>query len=427
MSYEEVIKYLIEAVPMFQQIGKDAYKEGLDTTMELDRHFNHPHRNFRTIHVAGTNGKGSCSHTISAILQQSGYKVGLFTSPHLVDFRERIRVDGEMVDKEFVRSFVDGNKELFDRLQPSFFELTTAMAFKYFETKHVDIAVIEVGMGGRLDCTNIITPMVSVITNIGFDHMQFLGNTLDRIAGEKAGIIKNGVPAVVGESRAETKPVFMARAAEMNAPLFFAEEEKPLLSYRIRENGGFVYETEDYGALEGELGGLYQIKNTNTILTVLRILKKSGLDIKDEAVRKGFAGVCGITGFMGRWQKIADRPLTVCDAGHNIDGISYVVEQLGKCSYDKLYFIIGMVNDKDIDAVLGILPKDANYIFTKASIRRALDEEELQRKARAHGLEGETAPTVRLALEKASGKATENDMIFIGGSCFIVADLLAIK
>lgn len=427
MNYEEVIKYLTESVPMFQQIGKAAYKEGLDTTLLLDSHFNHPHRNFKTIHVAGTNGKGSCSHTIASILQQSGYKVGLFTSPHLIDFRERIRVNGVMADKEFVRKFVVENIELFDRLKPSFFELTTAMAFKYFEECKVDIAVIEVGMGGRLDCTNIITPVLSIITNIGFDHMQFLGNTLEKIASEKAGIIKKGVPVVIGETKPETRKVFADKSAEVGAPIYFAEDEKPLVSWETMDGGGFIYKTSNYGEIEGELGGIYQIKNTNTILCALDRLKEAGLNIPEQAVREGFARVCLISGFMGRWQKIDTCPLTVCDAGHNIDGISYVVRQLEQCKYNKLYIVIGMVNDKDIDGVLELLPKDAHYIFTKASIRRALDEHELLDKARKHGLEGETAPTVKEALVTARKAAGSNDMIFVGGSCFIVADLLAGK
>lgn len=427
MNYEEVIKYLTESVPMFQQIGKAAYKEGLDTTLLLDSHFNHPHRNFKTIHVAGTNGKGSCSHTIASILQQSGYKVGLFTSPHLIDFRERIRVNGVMADKEFVRKFVVENIELFDRLKPSFFELTTAMAFKYFEECKVDIAVIEVGMGGRLDCTNIITPVLSIITNIGFDHMQFLGNTLEKIASEKAGIIKKGIPVVIGETKPETRKVFEDKAAEVDASIYFAEDEKPLVSWGTMDGGGFIYKTANYGEIEGELGGIYQIKNTNTILCALDRLKEAGLNIPEQAVREGFAEVCLISGFMGRWQKIDTCPLTVCDAGHNIDGISYVVRQLEQCKYNKLHIVMGMVNDKDIDGVLELLPKDAHYIFTKASIRRALDEHELLDKARKHGLEGETAPTVKEALATARKAAGSNDMIFVGGSCFIVADLLAGK
>lgn len=427
MNYEEVIKYLTESVPMFQQIGKAAYKEGLDTTLLLDSHFNHPHRNFKTIHVAGTNGKGSCSHTIASILQQSGYKVGLFTSPHLIDFRERIRVNGVMADKEFVRKFVIENIELFDRLKPSFFELTTAMAFKYFEECKVDIAVIEVGMGGRLDCTNIITPVLSIITNIGFDHMQFLGNTLEKIASEKAGIIKKGVPVVIGETKPETRKVFEDKAEEVGAPIHFAEDEKPLVSWKTMDGGGFIYKTTNYGEIEGELGGIYQIKNTNTILCALDRLKEAGISIPEHAIREGFAEVCLISGFMGRWQKINSCPLTVCDAGHNIDGISYVVRQLGQCKYNKLHIVMGMVNDKDIDGVLELLPKDAHYIFTKASIRRALDEHELLDKARKHGLEGETAPTVKEALATARKTAGSNDMIFVGGSCFIVADLLAGK
>lgn len=427
MGYEEVLRYLIDEVPMFQNVGGAAYKEGLDTTLELDRHFGYPHRSYRTVHVAGTNGKGSCSHTIASILQMAGYRVGLFTSPHLVDFRERIKVNGAMVDKDFVAGFVSDNRELFDRLRPSFFELTTAMAFKYFEKQKVDVAVVEVGMGGRLDCTNIITPVVSVITNIGFDHMQFLGNTLEKIAVEKAGIIKPGIPVVVGEYVPETKAVFEKKAAACGSEIVFAQDERLLEGYEMKPEGGFRYETAGYGTIEGGLGGIYQIKNTNTVLCALKEIERQGLSFTRENVAEGFANVCSITGFMGRWQILDRNPLTVCDAGHNVDGIRYVVRQIERCAWEKLFFVIGMVNDKDIDGVLGILPENAHYIFTKASVRRAMDEKILQEKAGNFGLKGETAPDVRTAFEMARKAAGSRDMIFVGGSCFIVADLLAVK
>ena len=426
MTYDETVQYLFNCAPPFQQVGGAAYKEGLSTTIALDNHLGNPHRKFRTIHVAGTNGKGSTSHTLAAILQESGYKVGLYTSPHLVDFRERIKVNGKMASREYVIDFVEKHKTFFEPLQPSFFELTTAMAFNYFAQQQVDIAVIEVGLGGRLDCTNIITPVLSIITNISPDHTQFLGSTLAEIAGEKAGIIKEGVPAVVGETTPETKEVFNAKAASIGAPITFAEDESLLQSATPLAEGGFSYQTEVYGAFEGELGGDYQKKNTNTLLSALKKLKECDIAIDDQAVRKGFTNVCTTTGFTGRWQTIGKSPRIVCDAGHNVGGIKYIVEQLERESkrHTALRIVFGMVNDKDISSVLAMMPTDAQYYFTQASIKRAMPAGELQEKAASYGLKGHNYPTVQAALEAAKADSETDDFIFVGGSCFIVADLL---
>ena len=426
MTYQETIDYLFNSTPLFQNVGKDAYKEGLENTHLLDEHFGHPHRQFKTIHVAGTNGKGSCSHTLAAILQSAGYKVGLYTSPHLVDFRERIRINGTPVSEAYVIDFVENHRAFFEPLHPSFFELTTAMAFNYFAEQQVDVAVIEVGLGGRLDCTNIIRPDLCVITNISFDHVQFLGNTLAKIASEKAGIIKEGIPVVIGETTPETKPVFAEKAIQVNAPIHFAEEEQFLLESSINEQGKRIYQTKEYADLEGELGGLCQIKNTNTLLSAIRILQDSGYNINDTHVREGFAHVCSLTGLMGRWQKILETPVAFCDTGHNKAGIQYIVEQLSRQTYRQLHIVMGMVNDKDISGVLAMLPKDAIYYFTKASVSRALNENEVKRLAGEAGLEGNTYPSVKDAFEAAQASAHPDDFIFIGGSTFIVADLLSI-
>jgi len=409
MNYQETLAYLYNSVPMFQQVGSSAYKEGLENTYALDKHFEHPHRTFRTIHIAGTNGKGSCSHTLAAILQSAGYKVGLYTSPHLIDFRERIRINGEQISEEYVVRFVEEERSFFEPLQPSFFELTTAMAFRYFAEQHIDVAVIEVGLGGRLDCTNIIRPDLCLITNISFDHTQYLGDTLAKIAGEKAGIIKSQTPVVIGETTPETKPVFLQKAKEMDAPLFFAEDNT----------------TESYPNLVCELQGLYQIPNTRTILTALPLLIKAGYTLPEEAVRKGFAQVCEITGLMGRWQKLQECPTVICDTGHNVGGIAYIVKQLSTQKYRKLHMVIGMVNDKDIRGVLGLLPKEAEYYFTKASVKRALPEKELAELAQEAGLKGSCYEDVPTAVKAAQQKSLPKDFIFIGGSSFIVADLLA--
>lgn len=424
MNYQETLHYLFTSAPLFQQVGKDAYKEGLDNTHALDAYFGHPHRTFRTVHVAGTNGKGSCSHTLAAILQSAGYRTGLYTSPHLVDFRERIRVNGQPVSESYVIDFVEKHRHFFEPLHPSFFELTTAMAFRYFADQQVDVAVIEVGLGGRLDCTNIIHPDLCVITNISFDHIQFLGNTLAKIASEKAGIIKPRIPVVIGETTDETKPVFLQKAVEVGAPIIFAEEEQLLLSYTRTCEGQYLYQTEEYPDLKGELGGLCQLKNTNTLLSAIRQLKENGYRLSDEHVRKGFAEVCELTGLMGRWQKVGSSPTIICDTGHNVGGISYIVEQLSLQNYEQLHIVIGMVNDKDISGVLALLPSTASYYFTRASVQRALPAEQVKELAGRFGLQGEAYPDVSTALAAAKVAATHRDLIFVGGSSFIVADLL---
>ena len=380
MSYDETVTYLFNCAPPFQQIGGAGYKEGLSTTIALDNHLGNPHRKFRTIHIAGTNGKGSTSHTLAAILMECGYKVGLYTSPHLIDFRERIKVNGVMASEEYVIEFVKKHKNFFEPLQPSFFELTTAMAFNYFAEQKVDVAIIEVGLGGRLDCTNIITPELSVITNISPDHTQFLGNTLAAIASEKAGIIKQGIPVVIGETAPETKPVFTERAKEVGAEIIFAEEEQLLIS-ATPTTTGYEYHTGIFGTIDGELAGSYQIKNCNTLLSALKQLQKKGFAITADSVRKGFTNVCTLTGFMGRWQKIAESPRTICDAGHNFGGIRYIVELLSKEKYETLRIVFGMVSDKDITTILGMMPPNALYYFTQASIKRAMPAKELQEKA----------------------------------------------
>lgn len=423
MTYDETVTYLFNCAPPFQQVGGAAYKEGLSTTIALDNHLGNPHRKFRTIHVAGTNGKGSTSHTLAAILQESGYKVGLYTSPHLIDFRERMRVNGTPASKEYVTDFVEKHRVFFEPLQPSFFELTTAMAFNYFAEQNVDVAIIEVGLGGRLDCTNIITPELCIITNISPDHTQFLGNTLQEIASEKAGIIKNGIPVVIGETTTETKEVFARKAKESNAPIIFAEEEALLTSATPTETG-YRYSSTVFGDFCGELGGDYQQKNTNTLLSAINILRGKGFTITEESLRKGFTNVCKLTGLMGRWQKIQDNPRVICDAGHNIGGIKYITEQLARVDCRELRIVFGMVNDKDITSVLKMMPKNAEYYFTQASIKRAMPADDLKNMAERFGLLGNSHPNVKEALEAALSDSSDDDFIFVGGSCFIVADLL---
>lgn len=426
MNYQETLDYLFNVTPLFQNIGKDAYKEGLDNTIILDNHFNNPHKKFRTIHIAGTNGKGSCSHTIAAILQSAGYKTGLYTSPHLIDFSERIKVNGKPIEKDFVIDFVKQNKDFFEPLHPSFFELTTAMAFLYFAEKKVDVAVIEVGLGGRLDCTNIITPDLSIITNISFDHTQFLGNTLKDIAKEKAGIIKEKKPVIIGEYTPETKTVFEDKAKSTNSDIIFAEDNKLINGYKQTENGLLLYKSDKIKDLYGELNGLYQVKNTNTILNAVYKLIGLGYNIDETNIKNGFRNVCHLTGLMGRWQKLEENPTIICDTGHNIGGMKYIVEQLSRMKYDKLHIIIGMVNDKDISGVISLLPKNAKYYFTQASVKRALPAEQVKEIANNYGLKGEAYSSVEKALTIAKNNAKENDLIFIGGSTFIVADLIVL-
>lgn len=425
MTYKETTEYLFTRTPLFQNVGGDAYKEGLSNTHILDNHFGHPHKKYSTIHIAGTNGKGSCSHTIASILQEAGYKVGLFTSPHLLDFRERIRINGEMISEDYVTNFVEQEKNFFEPLYPSFFELTTAMAFKYFAEENVDIAVIEVGLGGRLDCTNIITPIVSIITNISFDHTQFLGSTLQEIASEKAGIIKKNIPVVIGETTSETRPVFLSKAKEEEAPIIFAENNTEILRYNFIQNGRICYETKNYGNIDGELGGEYQIKNTNTILSTINIINESGFITEKEHIRNGFSKVSTNTGLMGRWQHINESPLIVCDTGHNTGGFKYLSEQIKHQECDNIRIVFGMVNDKDVCGVLELLPKNAVYYFCQPNVKRALAISELMNIAKSKGLEGKSYKSVADAYKVALEDSSEKDFIYIGGSSFVVADLLA--
>ena len=424
MNYQETVEYLFNSTPVFEKVGATAYKEGLYNTYELDKHFGHPHRQFKTVHVAGTNGKGSCSHTIAAILQAAGYRVGLYTSPHLVDFRERIRANGECISEQYVVDFVEEERNFFEPLHPSFFELTTALAPKYFAEAKVDIAVIEVGLGGRLDCTNIITPILSVITNISLDHTQFLGDTLQKIAGEKAGIIKPNVPVVIGESNSETRPVFEAKAAENNAPIIFAEDTQEVLKAEHKPNGTMLYTTKSYGNISGELAGEYQQKNTNTVLHVVKYLKDVRIINNDDCVRAGFANVCEATGLMGRWQTIGKSPLVVCDTGHNVGGWQYLSSQIKSVECKALRIVFGMVDDKDIEHVMDMLPKNAVYYFAQATTHRAIPVAVVGEKAAAHDLHGTCYTSVDEAYEHALADADKDDFVFVGGSSYVVADLL---
>lgn len=419
--------------PMFEKVGISGYKEGLENTLALDEHFGHPHKKFRSIHVAGTNGKGSCAHTIAAILQACGYKVGLYTSPHLVDFRERIRINGQPIPENYVVSFVEQERNFFEPLEPSFFELTTAMAFKYFSEMEVDIAVIEVGLGGRLDCTNIITPILSVITNISLDHTQLLGNSLEQIAMEKAGIIKAGVPVVIGEALPETRPVFEAVAAERQAPIFFAEDQREVLKAEPG-NAEMIYDTRSYGKVTGELFGNYQARNANTILCAIRQLENAGYmyrftddskaPAKGQEIRIGFKKVCEITGLQGRWQVVSQAPMVVCDTGHNTAGWEYLSRQLNEVTCHKMYIVFGMVEDKDVNGVMALLPKHATYFFTKAKSKRALSEHVLLIMGKQLGLQGGAYSTVEEAYSAVMSLAGERDFVFIGGSSYVVAAFL---
>lgn len=431
MTYEETIQYLFNSAPLFQHVGGAAYKEGLSTTHILDAHFDHPHNQYKTIHIAGTNGKGSCAHTIAAILQHTGLKVGLYTSPHLVDFRERIRVNGEMMPKQYVIDFVEKERSFFEPLHPSFFELTTALAFKYFAEQHVDVAVIEVGLGGRLDCTNIISPILSVITNISFDHTQFLGNTLAQIASEKAGIIKHKVPVIIGECNAETRSVFEHKAHEVEAPILFAEDNKEVLSSEFSDLFGHKlrhYTTRSFGDIYGELTGECQIKNANTILCALHSLSKI-FSVTHEDITYAFEHVCEMTGLRGRWQILQEHPTIICDTGHNTGGWQYLAHQLAQIatSGNKLHIVFGMASDKDIERVMSTLPHEACYYWTKASVKRATSEQTIANIATKYDLHGKTYSNVAEAYEAAVNNASTNDYIYVGGSSFIVADLLRYK
>ena len=407
MTYTETLDFLYHSLPVFQHIGGSAYKPGFDNIVALEQELGEPHRRFRSVHVAGTNGKGSVSHMLAAVLQAAGYRTGLFTSPHLKDFRERIKVNGQMISEEEVVNFVEQYREAIDRIQPSFFEITTAIAFDYFAREQVDVAVIEVGMGGRLDSTNVIRPLASVITNISWDHAQFLGDTLEKIAGEKAGIIKEMTPVVIGESQIESQLTFITRAKECSAPILFADQ-----LYRVvdRQYVGvnqqqFTIESRLDGetfALTVDLLGDDQSKSMLTGLTTLDVLNGSGgLTLPREAVVEGLASAAATTGLSGRWQVVDRAPLTVCDTGHNEGGLREIVAQIARQHYRKLYMVLGFVADKDLDKVLPLLPKEAHYLFTRAGIERALDEKLLAERAAAYGLLGEMLPNVTAAVKRA--------------------------
>lgn len=430
MTYAETLDYLFNALPMFQRVGASAYKADLTNTISLCEHLGNPQETFKTIHVAGTNGKGSTSHALASVFQAAGYKTGLYTSPHLKSFTERIRIDGKEITEEDVVEFVANNRAFLDQLQPSFFEMTVGMAFWYFAKEAVDIAVIEVGMGGRLDSTNVIHPELCVITTIGYDHTQFLGNTLPLIAGEKAGIIKEGVPVVISQTQKETQAVFSQQAAAKQAAIVFAdqlwevtklpESEDP----SIQESANFKVRSSDGEFnLKFGLNGDYQRFNLPGILETVKQLRNQGWNLSDTALQVGLESISEQTGLKGRWQLLQLNPIILADTGHNEAGIGEVVNQLKKYSYSKLWMVIGMVNDKDISKVLDLLPKEATYIFCQASIPRAMDAHELARKGNEKGLIGQVIPTVSEALEFARKNASPDDLIFVGGSTFIVAEI----
>ena len=413
---------------MYQRIGAAAYKADLNNTIALLNMLGNPQNNFKSVHVAGTNGKGSCSHMLASIFQEAGYKTGLYTSPHLRDFRERIRINGEMIPEEQVVDFIAKYQESFEKMELSFFEMTVGMAFDYFSNEQVDIAIVEVGMGGRLDSTNLITPELSVITNIGLDHVQFLGDTLEKIAGEKAGIIKEGIPVVIGETQSETHQVFENKAAECHSPIYFADqifdcdkihiESLYKQEYDIWKNNDLYLE-----ACEIPLMGNYQKKNLTTVMCAADLLRER-FQLTDDHLRDGIANVIRNTHLMGRWQILNNDPLTIADTGHNVDGIREVISQLAEMSYNKLHFVIGMVNDKDIDHVLQLLPHSCEYYFCKADIPRGLDANILAEKAFELGLRGKVYESVRDAYQSAINAAYIDDVVFVGGSNFIVAEVV---
>lgn len=423
---------------MFHRIGAAAYKADLKNIIALSETLNNPEKKFKSIHVAGTNGKGSVSHMIASVLQESGYKTGLFTSPHLKDFRERIRINGQMIDEETITDFIENHKSSFNVIEPSFFEWTTALAFKYFEKEKVDIAVIETGLGGRLDSTNIITPELSVITNISFDHMQLLGDTLEKIATEKAGIIKKRIDVVIGERQKESENIFIDKAKEKNSSIVFASDHyqseiislvNEVQTFRIRKNDTILYDN-----LSIDLSGAYQLRNICTVLQTLELLKKKFSKIDDDKIRRGLQKIKANTGLLGRWQVINKNPITIADVGHNEAGIKYVMDQLNSMleknqddktqNKIKLHIVFGIVNDKDPSHILAILPKHASYYFCKANIPRALDADELKKTAVAFNILGESYSSVTTALEAAQKNANKEDIIFIGGSTFVVAEII---
>lgn len=431
MTYKQTLAYLFSQLPMFHRIGAAAYKADLSNTIALCDMLGHPEKEFKSIHIAGTNGKGSTSHFLASVLQEAGYKTGLFTSPHLKDFRERIKINGRMISKGDVISFVTTHKESFNQIQPSFFEWTFALAAWYFANEKVDIAIIETGMGGRLDSTNVITPIISVITNIGLDHTQFLGTTLAEIAAEKAGIIKKGIPVVIGETQPETKSVFEEKSQNLHCNINFANQKinlqktqyskhrKPLLLAQYHS----LLSNKTYH-LASPLSGKYQLKNLATVLCTLENIGPAAYRIEPRNILSGIRKVITNTGLMGRWQTISLNPLTIADIGHNPDGIHEVLEQIALTPHQKLHFVIGVVNDKDVKTMLSKLPKDAIYYFCKADIPRGLDALELLSIAKTFSLKGNSYSSVKDALEAAQQSAGKNDLVMVGGSAFVVAEVV---
>ncbi len=431
LNYQQTLEYLFSQLPMFQRIGAAAYKADLTNTIAICKLLANPENKFKSIHIAGTNGKGSTSHYLASVLQSAGYKVGLYTSPHLKDFRERIKINGNMIPEQYVIDFVEKYKTDFEKIQPSFFEMTVGLAFEYFASQHVDIAIIETGLGGRLDSTNVIQPLLSIITNISIDHVAFLGDTLEKIATEKAGIIKPKTTVIIGETTTETKSVFIKKAIEQNAPIVFADSVfkiknihlmntgQLLLNMDIDKNGELLYVD-----LKSELLGLYQQKNIPTVLAAIEQLIAAGFIITKEQIREGFQHVIRNTGLMGRWHVLSQLPLIIADTGHNEAGIKEVVAQLQQTPHDHLHFVLGMVNDKDISAVLDLLPKAATYYFCRANIPRAMDAFQLKNLAQKKGLNGNVYPSVLSALEVAKTIAQQKDLIIVAGSTFIVAEVL---
>ncbi len=425
-TYTEVIDYLYNRLPMFTRDGASAYKENLDRTIALCDAIGNPQNSYKTIHIAGTNGKGSSSHMLAAILASAGYKTGLYTSPHLVDFRERIRVNGEWIDARFVVDYVNCQKGLIEEIQPSFFEVTVALAFDYFAREQVDVAVIEVGLGGRLDSTNIIWPEVSLITNIGMDHMNILGNTLEEIALEKAGIIKSGVPVIISEKNEITAPVFAATAEKRHAPIVFADQ-KYSLTVQEKTASRQVLEICEKGECREfmlDLTGSYQQKNILGVLTVVDELRKKDFNITNDILQYALANVQELTGLQGRWQTLSADPLIICDTGHNEDGIKEVIRNLEQVSYTQLHIVIGAMKDKDLDHMLSYLPKGAMYYFCAPDMPRAMEAEELEMRAATYGLHGYICGEVTHALHKAKSNYKTGDLIFVGGSNFVVAEVL---
>ena len=429
MTYKETLDFLYSQLPAYHRIGKAAYKNNLDNTIALDEYFGHPHQKYMTIHIAGTNGKGSVSHMIASVLQEAGYRTGLYTSPHLKDFRERIKINGEMITEKDVISFTEDHSGIIDSVHPSFFEMSVAMAFNYFAQKNIDIAVIEVGLGGRLDSTNILSPVVSVITNIGHDHMDLLGNSLEKVAREKAGIIKSGVPVVIGETKPETRDVFLLYANNSGSDIYFAEENYICRLEEMDINFGgrsfTVHEVNGSNYFRGiiPLTGDYQQANLGTLFQLFMCLEKK-LKLNERDLIDGISNVIKNTGFQGRWQVIGKNPLIVCDTGHNREGLEYVMKQIKQISVTKCHLVIGFVSDKDLETVLPLFPINAEYYFTKAAVPRAMDENKLMSEASRFGLHGNSYASVNEAFNAALKCSVPTDLIFVGGSTFVVAEVI---